>query len=53
LIGIDHEDFINKLDKALLLKKDKIYQEVLTKEALDNTWESKAILMTGLIRKNM
>ena len=50
LIGEDHEDFIRKVDKALTLKQDKEYGELLKKEAIDNSWESKVRLITELLR---
>ncbi|MBB5150474.1 glycosyltransferase [Ureibacillus thermosphaericus] len=42
LIAENHDDFINKLDIALKLSTDKDYQNILAKEALENTWEAKA-----------
>lgn len=42
LIGTSAEDFLEKLDYALKLKNNKIYKEILQKEALENTWIKKA-----------
>jgi glycosyltransferase involved in cell wall biosynthesis len=49
LIGEDHEDFIRKVEKALSLKQDKAYGELLKKEAMENSWESKVRLITELL----
>ncbi|URW89325.1 hypothetical protein M5E84_02605 [[Ruminococcus] torques] len=42
LIGHDHKEFLEQLDKAILLKTDETYKALLDKEALENTWEEKA-----------
>ena len=42
LIGKDYEDFIEKVDKALELRDDPAYLELLDKEAKENTWEDRA-----------
>ena len=42
LIGETHEDFIEKLDKALALKEDTDYIELLDREAKENDWSMKA-----------
>ncbi|MGE5455570.1 MAG: glycosyltransferase [Ignavibacteriales bacterium] len=41
LISKDHQEFIENLDKAIGLAKDKNYIELLRKDALNNTWSSK------------
>ncbi len=42
LIGEDIEDFIVKIDKALMLSNDLDYLSLLDMEARENTWEAKA-----------
>lgn len=42
LIGRDHNEFIEQIDKAIELKDNPAYIELLDKEALDNTWQQKA-----------
>lgn len=49
LIAENHDDFINKLDIALKLSTDKDYQNILAKEALENTWEAKAKAIQDLL----
>jgi glycosyltransferase involved in cell wall biosynthesis len=51
LIGENHNDFIAKLDEAIELQKDIKYNEVLKKEALENTWRAKANNIKKLIAK--
>ena len=41
LIGKDYEHFIENVDKALELRDDPAYLELLDKEAKENTWESR------------
>lgn len=41
LSSSNHKEFIDNLNKALSLKEDKSYLELLQKEAKDNTWSSK------------
>lgn len=53
LIGENHDDFVAKLDKALTLKKDQSYKDVLKREALENTWEAKAKTIAELLRANL
>jgi hypothetical protein len=52
LVGEDHGDFMAKLDLALTLREDEAYKTLLTKEALENTWETKASAIARLIRAN-
>jgi len=49
LIGINHDDFIQKVDEALTLRNDRDYRELLRREAIENTWESKVQLITQLL----
>lgn len=42
LIGHDHEEFIALLDKAIELKQDEKYIQLLDKEAKENDWSMKA-----------
>lgn len=43
LIGKNHEGFITEIDEALGLRNREEYLNTLKKEALENTWEHKAI----------
>ncbi len=49
LIAENKEDFVEKLNEALKLKNDKKYINLLQKEALENTWESKTKLIIELL----
>lgn len=49
LIGRDYDDFLEKLDIALELRKDKKYLSILDKEAKDNDWSMKARAIIQLI----
>lgn len=42
LIGHDHGEFLAQLDRALELRSDPQYLELLDREALANTWKEKA-----------
>ena len=42
LIGHDHDEFLAQLDRALELRSDPQYLELLDREALANTWKEKA-----------
>ena len=42
LIGKTHEEYISKIEEALTLREDENYLKLLEKEALKNSWESKA-----------
>ncbi|MGM1050162.1 MAG: methyltransferase domain-containing protein [Bacillota bacterium] len=53
LIGKNSNEFIKLIDKSLTLKGDKQYEEILEKEALENTWDSKAEVIAGLLRQNL
>ena len=50
LIGENHEDFLEKIDKALSLRKDKGYLSLLQKEAEENSWEAKARDIVEMIK---
>ena len=52
LIGEDHNDFIEKLEKALELSNDSKYIELLEKDALANDWSQKAQAIIDLISKD-
>lgn len=41
MIGENHKDFIDKLEKALLMQNNKEYKNLLKQEALANTWDNK------------
>lgn len=49
LIGENHDDFIKKIDEALILRKDITYLDLLRKEAMENTWESKVQSISKLL----
>ena len=51
LIGKDHDEFVQQIDKALSLRNDKKYLEILKKEALENSWESKAKDIASMIKQ--
>lgn len=51
LIGKDHTDFLDKLDKAISLKNNSEYIELLDKEAKENDWYIKAKAITDHISK--
>ena len=51
-IGKSHDEFINLLDKALKLKKDKKYIELLDKEAKENDWSKKSKAIIDVIKKD-
>jgi glycosyltransferase involved in cell wall biosynthesis len=49
--GVDHNDFLAKLDKALELKNDENYIALLDQEARENDWSEKAKVIIELISK--
>ncbi len=51
LIGHSHEEFLEQLDRAMELKEDPDYRELLNREALENTWEEKAKAILDELRK--
>jgi len=52
LIGETKSDFVKKVDKAMSLVNDQKYQELLEKEAKENTWESKTKIILDLLGKH-
>lgn len=52
-IANNNEEFIKNIDKAIELErnKDNEYYKILKKEALENTWESKAKVIIELLEK--
>lgn len=53
MIANDNEEFIRLIDKSISINKEKEseYFELLKKEALENTWEAKAITIINLLKK--
>lgn len=53
MIANNKEEFTNLIDKALEIKKENNndYFRLLNKEALENTWEQKALLIIDLLKK--
>lgn len=53
-IANDKDEFVKLIDKAIELKSDKDvgYFKTLKKEALENTWESKAKTIVKLLQEN-
>lgn len=49
VIADDQDDFINKIDSTMDLIKNKNYAETELKEAKENTWEEKAMLILNLL----
>jgi teichuronic acid biosynthesis glycosyltransferase TuaH len=49
LIEKNHGDFIKKTDEALTLRQDITYLDLLRKEAMENTWESKVQLISNML----
>lgn len=52
LIGKNHKDFIEKLEKAQNLKTNKDYIKLLDQEAQENDWAKKAEVIIDLIKKD-
>ncbi len=48
----NHEEFIEKLEEAMLKHDDENYKKILRKEALENTWTNKANEILDFIDKN-
>ena len=46
-----NKEFLEQLDKAILLKTDETYKALLDKEALENTWEEKARTILEQLKK--
>lgn len=53
LVAESHDEFIALLDRALDLRSDGSYAELLKADALANTWQAKAETIAGLIRANL
>jgi teichuronic acid biosynthesis glycosyltransferase TuaH len=53
LIGMNHEDFIKQVDKALTLREDEEYKKVLMREGKENTWTAKAAQIKKLLELNL
>ena len=51
-IGKNHEEFINNIEKALNMKNDKEYIQLLDKEARENDWSKKAKAIIDVISKD-
>jgi teichuronic acid biosynthesis glycosyltransferase TuaH len=49
LIGHDHNEFIENIDSAILLSKDKTYIQALQESARQNSWDAKADQIINLI----
>jgi glycosyltransferase involved in cell wall biosynthesis len=54
MIGHDYEEFLASIDKGIKMDRidDKEYFELLKKEALENTWESKAKTILDFIEED-
>ncbi|WP_186786110.1 methyltransferase domain-containing protein [Paenibacillus agilis] len=52
LVAKDHDSFIDSIDKALSMRNDVEYNQIINSEALDNTWKSKAKHIAQLIDNN-
>ena len=50
LIGESHEDFLDKLDRAMTLRQDPEYLALLDREARENDWSYKARAIIDMIR---
>lgn len=53
LIAKDHSEFIDMIDNALKLREDKWYNDIIKRDALENSWDSKALQINELIKKNL
>jgi hypothetical protein len=53
LVADDAADFIEKIDKAIFLKNDPHYQALLKKEALENSWMSRAAVVADAIKERI
>lgn len=51
LIGHNTEEFVKQLDRALELRCDSEYIDLLNREALENTWKEKAKLILDELKK--
>lgn len=53
LIGRNHQEFIELIDTGLTLKENSDYKALLEKEALYNTWDSKAKSIVELLERKL
>lgn len=53
IVSEDHSAFLKNIDKALILKEDTEYKSQLNKDALNNTWESKAKSIAELLNSKI
>ena len=53
ILADNKEQFVENIDKAIKIadNKDKEYYEILEKEALENTWEKKALKIIELLKQ--
>lgn len=53
LIGKNNENFIAQIDRAITLRSDKKYLEILELEAKQNSWASKSDALASLLSKSI
>ncbi|MGA2467884.1 MAG: glycosyltransferase family 1 protein, partial [Thermodesulfobacteriota bacterium] len=51
LIANDKKEFIEKIEKGLMIKDNPEYIKLLDEQAKENTWEARAIMIDGYISK--
>ena len=51
LVGTDKDEFIIRIEEALMLKDDPAYLSILDRQARENTWDVRARQIEGYIRK--
>jgi teichuronic acid biosynthesis glycosyltransferase TuaH len=49
IIAKNQDEFVRHVDRAIAMKNDQAYQLLINKEALENTWDSKAKSIAELI----
>ena len=49
IIGKDHNDYVERIDSTINLIRDEKYLDLLMREALENTWDSKAQVIIDLL----
>lgn len=52
IIAEDKDEFLSKIDLAISKVNDTLYMDTLKKEALENTWSSKAKIIMDLVLKD-
>ncbi len=52
MVAKNHKEFIKLLEKAIFIKDDPKYLQLLKKEALENTWDQKVKEILQFIEKN-